>query len=244
MHNVIDLILTDIVWLFVRRLNLQKENDLNRKERTFLDVIVPYLDVYTHTHTKCVVSMNKYCLRKLQRKISDYYECIWQVTCVKMTSFVYDISHCSMWRKLVSFLFKDLPNGYWLIVSVSVCFHFLLCSDFIDWRCHKFDKNSMMHITSRFRLEFHLLLEKTHGNDMANKIHRFDYHALNWYHIWMHLFVCEDYWPLTFHELVLHVWMIVGRKKSVGIGFFPHIQINEMKYVENPFIDCSVNWPK
>lgn len=76
MHNVIDLILTDIVWLFVRRLNLQKENDLNRKERTFLDAIVPYLDVYTHTHTKCVVSMNKYCLRKLQRKISDYYECI------------------------------------------------------------------------------------------------------------------------------------------------------------------------
>lgn len=113
--------------------------------------------------------MNKYCLRKLQRKISDYYECIWQVTCVKMTSFVYDISHCSMWRKLVSFIFKDLPNGYWLIVSVSVCFHFLLCSDFIDWRCHKFDKNSMMHITSRFRLEFHLLLEKTHGNDMAKK---------------------------------------------------------------------------
>lgn len=178
------------------------------------------MSIHTHTHTKCVVSMNKYCLRKLQRKISDYYECIWQVTCVKMTSFVYDISHCSMWRKLVSFIFKDLPNGYWLIVSVSVCFHFLLCSDFIDWRCHKFDKNSMMHITSRFRLEFHLLLEKTHGNDMANKIHRFDYHAWNWYHIWMHLFVCEDYWPLTFHELVLHVWMIVGRKKSVGIGFF------------------------
>lgn len=155
--------------------------------------------------------------KKTAEKISDY-ECIWQVTCVKMTSFVYNISHCSMWRKLVSFIFKNLPNGYRLIVCVGVCVCvFISC--YAQTLLIEDVTNSIKTQWCILHLDSSLNFIYCSKNRMETIWHknRFDYHAWNLYHIWMHLFTCEDYWPLTFHELVLHVWMIVGRKNSAHI---------------------------